>query len=124
MVPLSPRSKPKQPSDDKHGRTTFGVVYVDNLARDAMLRGKPAKFPVGSTIVRERLADPNASPEMLAVMIKRGPGFNSKGGDWEFLTLEGDGVKVKSRETTGACLGCHSRQKDQGFVFGTYFGHF
>jgi hypothetical protein len=84
-----------------------------------MLNGKPARFPLGSTIVREKLAEPNASPELLAVMIKRGSGFNSKGGDWEFLTLEGDGVKVKSRETTGSCLRCHSRQKDQDFVFRT-----
>ncbi len=85
-----------------------------------MLSTQPAKFPLGSTIVREKLSQPNGSPELLAVMIKRLPGFNSKGGDWEFLTLEGDAVKVKSRETTGDCLQCHSRQKDQDFVFRTY----
>jgi len=119
MVPRSPRSEPKQPRDDKHGGTTFGVDYVNNLARESMLSGKPAKFPVGSTIVREKLAYPNASPELLAVMTKRAPGFNSKGGDWEFLTLEGDAVTVKSRETTGGCLRCHSGQKDQDFVFRT-----
>jgi hypothetical protein len=84
-----------------------------------MLNEKPARFPLGSTIVREKLAEPNASPELLAVMIKRAPGFNTEGGDWEFLTLESDARKVKSREMTGSCLRCHSRQKDQDFVFRT-----
>ena len=85
-----------------------------------MMIGRPAKFPVGSIIVREKLSQPDGSPELLAVMIKRGPDFNPKGGDWEFLTLEGNGRKVKGRETTGSCLECHSRQKDQDFVFRDY----
>ena len=85
-----------------------------------MFSTKPAAFPIGSIIVREKLSQPNALPELLAVMIKRANGFNPKGGDWEFLTFEGTGVKVKSREKTGSCLDCHSRQSDQDFVFRTY----
>jgi hypothetical protein len=77
------------------------------------------KFPVGSTIVRERRWQPNASPDLLAVMIKRASGFNSKGGDWEFLITEPNAVTVKSREKTGSCLECHARTTDD-FVFRGY----
>jgi cytochrome P460 len=119
-VPLRRRSEPKQTNDDKHGVTHFGVVYVNELARESMLSGKPARFPLGSTIVREKLPSLNAPPELLAVMLKRAGGFNLKGGDWEFLILDGKGANVKSRETTGSCLGCHSREKDQDFVFRDY----
>lgn len=81
-----------------------------------MTHRKGGVFPVGSTIVREKLLRPNASPELLAVMIKRDSGSNPKGGDWEFLILTGDAAKVKSREKTGGCLECHSRSEND-FVF-------
>ena len=110
-------AKSKPARDDKHSGTTFGVVYVNDLGRDSMLKGKPAEFPTGSTIVRERRLEPDGLPDLLVVMIKRAPGFNSKGGDWEFLTLDGNGGKVKHREKTGGCLQCHSRQKNHDFVF-------
>lgn len=102
---------------DTHG-STFGVVYANELAREALSNEGRTKFPVGSIIVREKLAGRDAArPELIAVMIKRSPGFNPAGGDWEFITADGTLTKVRERQKKGSCLDCHSSQADRDFVF-------
>ena len=107
---------PDTSTGGKHGVASFSFVYINAIGREAMLVKKGRNFPVGSIIVREKLLHPKASPELLAVMIKRDAGFNPKGGDWEFLILTGDAANVKSHEKTGGCLECHSRSAND-FVF-------
>ena len=98
--------------------SSFGVVYANQLAREAYFGGNPKVFPVGSIIVREKLSHPNSTdPQMLAVMIKREKGFNPVGGDWSFLTLDGAASKVKERKKKGQCLECHESARDRDFVF-------
>jgi hypothetical protein len=83
-----------------------------------MLSKGPAKFPAGSIIVREKLSkEGDDRPELLAVMIKRAAGFNPAGGDWEFLTVDGQVSKIRERQKKGSCLDCHSSQRDADFVF-------
>ncbi len=83
-----------------------------------MTAEKPATFPVGSTIVREKFTRrDDAKPELLAVMIKRGNGFNPKGGGWEYLIVDGGLTKIRERQAKGSCSGCHAVQKDRDFVF-------
>jgi Cytochrome P460 len=102
---------------DTHG-PTFGVVYANDLAREALSNDGRTKFPVGSIIVREKLASADATqPELVAVMIKRASGFNTSGGDWEFVTADGRLAKVRERQKKGSCLDCHSSQADRDFVF-------
>ncbi len=101
---------------DKSKGHTYGVVYANDPARDA-LDGR-AKFPAGSIIVREKLLQPgDATPQLVAVMLKRAPGFNPKGGDWEFLTANGGLTKITKRQKKGSCLDCHARQRERDFVF-------
>ena len=98
--------------------STFGVVYANDLAREAFASDGRTKFPAGSVIVREKLARAEATqPELVAVMIKRAPGFNPKGGDWEFLTADGTLTKLRERQKKGSCLECHSSQAGREFVF-------
>lgn len=100
------------------GGSSFGVVYVNGLGREAMNAETPMKFPRGSVIVREKLAKADdAQPQLLTVMIKRARGFNSKANDWEFLTIDGATTKVLERQKQGSCLGCHKSQKDRDFVY-------
>ena len=102
---------------DNHD-TTFGVVYANDLAREALPSGGRTKFPAGSIIVREKLAHAEATqPELVAVMIKRAAGFNPSGGDWEFLTADGMLKKVRERQKKGSCLECHSSKADTDFFF-------
>jgi hypothetical protein len=111
-VPASPRREKK--SHD----ASFGVVYANDPAREALANEGRTKFPVGSIIVREKLASAEATqPELVAVMLKRTPGFNPEGGDWEFLTADGMLTKVGARQRKGSCLECHSSQVERDFVF-------
>ena len=113
----APRSGGGVEKRDNHD-STFGVVYANAPAREALAKEGFAKFPVGSVIVREKLARADATqPELVAVMIKRAPGFNPPGGDWEFLTADGKLTKVRDRQKKGSCLDCHSSQADRDFVF-------
>ena len=97
---------------------SFGVVYVNDLAREAMTSDRPAKFPIGSIIVREKFGIlDEARPELLAVMVKRASGFNPKAGDWEFLTVDGALTKIQERQKKGSCLQCHASQSERDFVF-------
>ena len=101
--------------------TSFGVVYVNDIAREAMTAAQPAVFPRGSIIVREKLSKPDdPQPQLLAVMIKRASGFNPKAADWEFLVLDGTATNVKKRQKTGECQQCHASQQDKDFVFRRY----
>jgi hypothetical protein len=103
------------------GAGSFGVVYVNEVARHALLSEKKPQFAVGSVIVREKLArETDAAPQLLVVMVKRERGFNPKANDWEFLMLDGDARRVRHREKTGSCQTCHAQQKKSDFVFRTY----
>lgn len=94
------------------------MVWVNPIGRAAMASEKPAKFPVGSVIVREKFAKrDDAQPQLLAVMVKRSAGFNPKRGDWEYLIVDGGLTKIRERQTKGSCSACHAQQKDRDFVF-------
>ena len=113
--PSRQRSEPSEKSKEAKGHT-YGVVYANELARAAFAGG--GKFPAGSIIVREKLSKPDdATPQLLAVMVKRAAGFNPKGGDWEFMTVDGALTKVTGRQKKGSCLDCHASQRERDFVF-------
>ena len=107
-------------SDATHegGGNSFGIVYVNSLARELVNAEPPLQFPRGSIIVREKLARADdAQPLLLTVMIKRARAFNSKANDWEFLVVDGAMTKIQERQKKGSCLDCHASQKQRDFVY-------
>lgn len=109
---------PTPKSDPTHETGGFAVVYANDAARGALKDGRAPKLPAGSVIVRETRVSPEAErPVLLVAMVKRAPGFNPKGGDWEFLVLDPSLAKVKERQKTGSCLKCHAAQQENDFVF-------
>ena len=111
-------SKNKKDGGHEAGGLTYGVVYANGPAHKAFSRAAGDGFPVGSVIVREKLSKPDdPAPQLLAVMAKRAPGFNPKGGDWEFLTVNGGLTRVTGRQKGGSCLGCHASRRERDFVF-------
>jgi hypothetical protein len=107
---------PKRPSE--HTTTGFAVVYANGAVRGALKDGRATKFPVGSVIVRETLAQPgDERPVLVVAMVKRAQDFNPKGGDWEFLVLDPSLSKVNERQKKGSCLKCHASQSENDFVF-------
>ena len=116
-----PSGKRAEPVSHEETAASYGVVYVNELARRALLEQKKPQFPAGSIIVREKLLQPEAArPELLVVMVKRERGFNRKANDWEFLMIDGSVSQITQREKTGSCRDCHKRQKESDFVFRSY----
>ena len=100
------------------GSSSFGVVYVNSLAREAVKAEPLIQFPRGSIIVREKLSKADdTQPQLLTVMIKRARGFNPAANDWEFLAVDGAMTKIQERQKKGSCLDCHASQKARDFVY-------
>jgi hypothetical protein len=106
-------------SKDNRPRHSFGVVYANDIALEGMNTTPRLNFRTGAILVREKLSQPGSkTPELLAAMIKREPGFNPAANDWEFLVLNGPATKIRNRSKKGACFECHKSQHD--FVYGNY----
>jgi hypothetical protein len=116
-------AKPKKKSADSHENeaASYGLIYVNEVARHALLNEKKPQFPVGSIIVREKLAkEGDTAPQLLVALVKHERGFNAKANDWEFLVLDGKASVIQRREKTGSCQTCHAQQKETDFVFRSY----
>lgn len=113
--------KQSDAQEDHQSVFTFGLVYVNDLARRVILEEKRPSFPVGSIIVREKLiSQSDAKPQMLSVMIKREKGFDRAAGDWEFIVADSLEGKIQLRAKLINCLTCHGKQQDSDFVFRSY----
>lgn len=100
---------------------SYGVVYVNELAREAMMGAREPRFPVGSIIVREKLSTPESTePQLLSIMIKREKGYDRAGGDWEFIVADNPEGKLRRLEKKINCLSCHGAQSGNDYVFRTY----
>lgn len=120
---LERAAKPEKKSSDSHesGAPSYGVIYVNEVARHTLLDEKNPHFPVGSIIVREKLAKvDDITPQLLVALVKHGRGFNPKANDWEFLVLDGKASIIQRREKTGSCQTCHAQRKETDFVFRSY----
>ena len=115
-APATKKNEDKKTHDG--GGNSFGVVYVNSLAREAVVAEPRIQFPRGSIIVREKLAQADdTQPQHLTVMIKRARGFNPAANDWEFLAVDGALTKIQERQKKGSCLDCHASQKARDFVY-------
>lgn len=130
-VPTPPKWSAKNPHVPK-----YFTVYVNDIGKEAMLSKENLKFPVGSIIVKEKVAptmslkDANNDtkettpasfdkPELLTVMIKRDKGFNPECGDWEFRTANADGTYHVGKKVDH-CISCHVSKPDNDFTFRSY----
>ena len=78
-------------------RNKFVVVYVNEIARPAMMEQKLPIFPEGSVIVKEKLATKDSlSPELLTVMRKRESGYDPDKGNWEYMVFDGAGQTLQA----------------------------
>jgi hypothetical protein len=102
-----------------HGPHTqrFIRVYANPYAVDGLAR-KPPMNPTGAVIVKEKLlAETDATPDGVALMVKRNdPGFRDTGG-WEFLFHPAD---PDPQQTHQACAACHRAASARDYVMGSY----
>jgi len=113
---LSPISARGGPHTNK-----YVSVYVNSIGKDAMMTMVSSKFPIGSMIVKEKLARQDSEkPELLTAMIKREVGYYPQGGDWEYLLINGTATEVQERGKLDYCAGCHAPYKGDDFVTRIY----
>jgi hypothetical protein len=104
------------PHEDK-----FVTVYVNEVARAAMLHQQKPTFPMGSVIVKEKLTSADSrTPELLTVMRKQRKGYNPRGGDWEYLVFDGTAAAVQSQGDSQRCVSCHAQWKETDYVSRAY----
>jgi hypothetical protein len=97
-------------------------VFVNPVGREQMMTKTTPEFPIGSMIVKEKLGTADSTtPEVLTAMIKRGPGYNPDGGDWEYLVLDGTASKIVERGKLARCSECHRPYEHSDYVTRTYF---
>jgi hypothetical protein len=99
--------------------STFGVIYANDSAKLELDKESP-KFPVNSTIVREKHSFAmieGETPELIIAMVKRQKGFNKKTGDWEYFTFNGADMKLQKRESVSSCSKCHAGAAKTDYVF-------
>lgn len=96
-------------------------VYVNEVGRTAMMSEKYPKFPEGSIIVKEKLSEVTSIvPELMTIMVKRGEGFDSTNGNWEYWIMSGNGSTLEKPANVASCQSCHLRQKNTDFVSRIY----
>ncbi len=109
--------------DDPLFREKFVTVYVNKTAERAMLYERKPMFPFGSVIVKEKLSTrTSVSPELLTVMRKREPGYDSAGGDWEYIVMDGAGKVTRAQGRLQNCQSCHAQWKRTDYVSRAYLG--
>jgi hypothetical protein len=107
-------------ANDPHS-TKYISVYVNQIGRSAMMEQSVPNFPVGSMIVKEKLSEKNSrTPDLLTVMVKHKQGYNTAGGDWEYLVLSGDALVIQSRGKLASCQLCHSAYQHSDSVSRIY----
>ena len=102
-------------------RDKYVSVYVNETGRQAMLAERFPEFPLGSMIVKEKLASQSSqSPELLTAMVKREEGYNPESGDWEYLVLDGSATSVIERGELESCRNCHLAYAGTDYVTRQY----
>jgi len=115
-ISLSPEMAAKLfPHDGK-----FIQVYVNPAAEHAMFSRKPAQFPEGSVIVKQKMSRKEGPVELLTVMRKGKHGSDPKTGDWEYFVTDASGAKINGYSDIGRCMACHASRKSSDYVFKDY----
>jgi hypothetical protein len=99
-----------------HGKELYLLDWLNAEAQAGYAQKGAAAFPVGATIVKEKLVRNSSSGFDLAalgIMVKRAAGFDSLHGDWEFGYWEPESGMSSDAI---ACGSCHSGSKTD-FVF-------
>jgi hypothetical protein len=101
---------------DPH-ETRWASVYVNAKGASAMMTEEYPRFPEGSIIIKEKLADKlSEKPELLTAMIKHARGYNPESRDWEYLVLDGSASKIIQSGKLSECNECHEKYVETDFV--------
>ena len=96
-------------------------VRTNDLAYANFANSATALLPEHSVVVKEKFATADdVDPVALGVMIKREPGYDLEGGDWEYAYLNGPSFEQVIRGRLENCRSCHASQSNADFLFRTH----
>ncbi len=104
--------------DSVHGDDLYLQDWLDQGAEDGFEAEGATPFPVGATIVKEKLVRTGNDFELraLGIMLKREAGFDSEAGDWQFGYWSEEAGMVSGAAENAYCGGCHASSPTD-FVF-------
>ncbi len=119
-APPEPDAIPTNPHDPSYPKTAFCNVYVNAIAKDAMLSGR-GTYPVGSLVIKSKLStadDPK--PDLFTVMQKMPKGYDKEHGDWKYFVIDGEAYRETASGRIDSCIGCHESYKTTDYVTRAY----
>lgn len=82
-------------------------VFATSHAAPLMSEPRVESYPVGSIVAKVKLLVGSSEPTGVAFMVKREPGYNPEGRDWEYFVFEGEALRLSARGAISTCQGCH-----------------
>ena len=95
---------------DLEGKDPYIQVFASSHAASLMPESRVERYPEGSAVAKVKLVEGSSEPSGVAFMVKREPGYNPEGRDWEYFLFEGEPLKLTARGAISTCQGCHGEQ--------------
>ncbi len=95
--------------------------YLVSPSHMAAVKDGKTPYPVGTTIVKEKLSDPESKkPFAVAAMVKHEAGYDPDHGDWEYVyTTLGEKPETQLGKIS-SCIACHRIKAEQDYLYRTY----
>jgi hypothetical protein len=101
LRPAAPRARSEHLGGDLEGEVLAspGSGYP--------MRGPASVVPAGATLVERLFPQGAPGASLYFAMVKRAPGYDPAGGDWEYLVAAAGG-QVEERGKLALCARCHA----------------
>jgi hypothetical protein len=101
LRPVTPRAA------SEHLTGAFdGEVLANEAAKPYPALGPKLALTPGATLVERHIARGADATTVYFAMVKRSPGYDPEGGDWEYLVVAPDG-RIEERGRLPLCERCH-----------------
>jgi Cytochrome P460 len=102
------------------GKDRYIRVFASSHAASLMREPRVERHAEGSVVAKVKLIEGSSEPTGVAFMVKREPGYNPKGRDWEFLIFEGKPLRLTARGAISTCQDCHGEQAYTDGLYRSY----
>ena len=87
------------------------------------------QYPIGTVLIKENYSIAQGKPDKpvsITAMVKQKEGFNSEGGDWEYIQFDHTGKLLlrgsgKDPYVSKTCASCHENVSDRDFIFSNIY---
>jgi len=105
---------------DVQGKDRYIRVFASSHTASLMRESRVERYPKGSAVAKVKLGEGSSEPVAVAFMVKREPGSNPEGRDWEYLVFEGKPLTLSARGALSTCQGCHGEQAYTDGLYRSY----